>query len=504
MTTDTAAIVVPAKARWAKLSTRRNAVLERARDCAKLTIPGLLPPEGHTDQSTLSTPYQSIGARGVNNLSSKLLLALLPPGSSMFRLRIEEDVAKEMGGQASAVEEALAQIERKVTTVIETSPIRPTTFEAVSHLVVAGNVMLHVPDADNIRLFRLDQYAVLRDSVGHPVEAVTLETVHPSTLDQATITAGKVDVKTAERVDVYTVIEWRPEGETYWQEINDVEIPGTRGVRPMDKAEWLPLRWRSVPGQDYGRGHVEEYLGDLRSLEGLSESIVQFAAAAAKIILMVRPNATTDADDIADAESGDVITGNPEDLAWIQLEKYADFQVSNQVAERLETRLSHAFLLRSGVTRNAERVTAEEIREVAQELEDALGGVYTVLSQEFQLPFVRRLMASIKGLPVLPKKSVRPMIVTGFEALGRNHSLNRLRSFVSDIAQSLGPIGLQRLNTGELLTRLGTGYGIEDVASLLKTDEQMAQESQQAQASALAEKAAGPIAGAAAKSMGAG
>lgn len=499
--TDTAAIAVPAKARWAKLSTRRNAVLERARDCAKLTIPGLLPPEGHSDQTALPTPYQSIGARGVNNLSSKLLLALLPPGSSCFRLRIEEDVAKQLGGQQSAIEEGLAQIERKVTSVIETSPVRPVTFEAISHLVVAGNVMLHIPDADNIRLFRLDQYAVLRDSVGHSVEAVALETVHPSTLEPSVLAAAKVDIKTTEKVDVYTVITWDTTGETYWQEINDVEIPGTRGTRPLDKREWLPLRWRSVPGQDYGRGHVEEYLGDLRSCEGLNESIVQFAAAAAKIVLLVRPNAVTDPDDIADAESGDVVTGNPEDLSWVQLEKYADFQVANSVAERLEQRLSHAFLLRSGVTRQAERVTAEEIREVAQELEDALGGVYTVLSQEFQLPFVRRLMASIKGLPTLPKQSVRPMIVTGFEALGRNHSLNRLRAFVADVAQSLGPQGLQRLNAGEVLTRLGTGYGIEDVAALVKTDEQFAQEQQASQQAALMEKAAAPLAGAAAKAV---
>lgn len=504
MTETNTAPVVPAKARWAKLSTRRNAVLERARDCAKLTIPGLLPPEGHSDQTSLPTPYQSIGARGVNNLSSKLLLALLPPGSSMFRLRVEEDVAKEMGGAASAVEEALAQIERKVTTVIETSPVRPITFEAVSHLVVAGNVMLHVPDAENIRLFRLDQYAILRDAVGHPVEAVTLESVHPSTIEDSVLVACNVDAKTAEKVEIYTVITWNTTTEEYWQEINDLEVPGSRGSRPRDKGEWIPLRWRSVPGQDYGRGHVEEYLGDLRSLEGLSESIVQFAAAAAKIILLVRPNASTDPDDIADAESGDVVTGNPEDLSWVQLEKYADFQVANSVAERLEMRLSAAFLLRSGMTRQAERVTAEEIRELAQELEDALGGVYTVLSQEFQLPFVRRLMASIKGLPVLPKNSVRPMIVTGFEALGRNHALNKLRAFVTDVAQSLGERGLARLNEGEVISRLGTGYGIEDISALIKSDDQMNQEQQAAQAAAMADKAAGPVAGAIAKATAGG
>ncbi|WP_416142518.1 portal protein [Escherichia coli] len=46
----------------------------------------------------------------------------------------------------------------------------------------------------------------------------------------------------------------------------------------------------------------------------------------------------------------------------------------------------------SAVQRTGERVTAEEIRYVASELEDTLGGVYSILSQELQLPLVRVLL----------------------------------------------------------------------------------------------------------------
>jgi len=496
---DTMPTRAAAKERWSKMSGRRSGTLERARDCAALTIPGLLPPQGHSDTASLPTPYQSIGARGVNNLASKLLLALLPPGTAFFRLAINEQVAADLGAGLAQVEEALAQIERQVTHGIEASPIRPLVFETLSHLVVTGNALMHVPSPDEARVFRLDQFCILRDASGNPVEAVVLESVHPSTLDEAVLSACKVNHKSDDRVDIYTIVTWTRGAEEYWQEINDVEVPGSRGRRPAGKGEWMPLRWRAVPGQDYGRGQVEEYLGDLRSLEYLNEAIVQFSTAAAKIVCMVRPNATTDAGDIVNAESGDVVTGNPEDVAFLQMEKYADFQVANSVAERLETRLAHAFLLRSGVTRNAERVTAEEIRMMAQELEDVLGGVYTVLSQEFQLPFVRRLMASMKGIPALPKDTVDPVIITGFEALGRNHSLNKLRAFIADLANSLGPQGLSYLNPQEILLRLGTGYGIEDVQSLIKSPEQLQAEQQQAMMSNVVDKAAGPVAGAMAK-----
>jgi hypothetical protein len=87
-----------------------------------------------------------------------------------------------------------------------------------------------------------------------------------------------------------------------------------------------------------------------------------------------------------------------------------------------------AFLLNSAIQRNAERVTAEEIRYMAQELEAALGGIYSTLSQEFQLPFVTRVMFQMerqKKLPVLPEGLVKPAIITGVEALGRGNDVVR-------------------------------------------------------------------------------
>ena len=68
-----------AKSRYNTLEAIRDPYLDRARDSAEFTIPSIMPREHHTGHTVLYTPYQGIGARGVNNLSSKLLLALLPP-----------------------------------------------------------------------------------------------------------------------------------------------------------------------------------------------------------------------------------------------------------------------------------------------------------------------------------------------------------------------------------------------------------------------------------------
>jgi hypothetical protein len=71
-----------AQARYDTLETERNPFHLRAIDNATLTIPYLFPPMGHNASTILPTPYQGTGARGLNNLAAKLLMALLPPNEA--------------------------------------------------------------------------------------------------------------------------------------------------------------------------------------------------------------------------------------------------------------------------------------------------------------------------------------------------------------------------------------------------------------------------------------
>jgi len=476
-----------AKERWDALVGAREGPLSRARESSVLTIPDLIPPDGHTEDSTLPTPYQSLGARGVNNISSRLFMTIMPAGASMFRFRMEEDVEEQLSESKAEVEEALAGMENKVLTALEASNLRTTLNEVLKHLVVGGNTLLYMPDdLEAMRIFRLDQFVTLRDGSGKPIEAVIREKVSPVTLDEATKMAVGIPADKKDDVEVYTHIKWKWADKrlTYYQEINGTIVPESEGFDPIDKPSYIPLRWTAVAGESYGRSMVSEYLGDLLSLEGINKSIVDFTAAAAKIVFLLRPNGTTKAKDLAKADSGAFVTGSVDDVSVLQLEKYADFRVAKEQAEELTLRLSNAFLLRSGTVRQAERVTAEEIREMAQELEDVLGGVYTFLTRELQLPIVRRVIHILEKsnkLPKLPEGSTSITIVTGFEALGRNQTVNRLRRWLSDAAALLGPEALlRRINDGEVIKRLGTGHGVEDLKGLLKTDEEIEQAEQAA------------------------
>lgn len=344
-------------------------------------------------------------------------------------------------------------------------------------MVVVGNGMLYMPK-EGVKFYRLDQYVISRDAMGKPVDAYIKEVVNVDSLEDDVKETCKVRPDPRKgTVDVYTEVHWKKDKVWYAQEINGIRVPNSKGEHPPHKTPWIPLRWQAIANANYGMGMVEQYMGDLMSLEGINQAIYSFAAVAAKIIFLVHPNATTDEEALQDASTGDFVTGMLEDIDVLKLEKYADFQSAEAIAAELTQRLSHSFLLTSGTVRHAERVTAEEIRMLAQELENVLGGVYTVLSGEMQLPFVRRLIAQMTAageLPKLPDKAAEPLITTGFEALGRNHVTNRLRSFIADYVAAVGPEAASKwLNAEVIGQRLGAGHGIEGLDEVLKSREEV-------------------------------
>lgn len=486
------------KGRYSKYETNRTPYLMRARECASLTIPSLLPPEGTSSATRLSTPYQSLGARGVNNLASKLLLTQLPPNSPFFRYAIDDYMVEKLSGKEgmrAGVEEALNKMERSLMTEVETSAIRSPAFEALKLLLVTGNVLLHLVPDGGMKTYRLDRYVAKRDPMGNLLEIITRENISPMELPEVMRkVVGKQDNSGSETkpdtddvFELYTTVRRTVDNWEVWQEVEGIVVPDSYGTYPLDKTPWMCLRLIAMDGEDYGRGFVEEYLGDLKSLEGLTQSIVECAAVSAKVVFMLKPAASTKASDLAKARSGDIIVGNRADVEVLQVEKYADMRVAKETVDGLKEALSYAFLLNSAIQRNGERVTAEEIRYMANELETTLGGVYSRLSQEFQLPLVTVLthrMESQGRLPRLPKGMVKPMITTGIEAIGRGQDTTKLSGLMQDIAP-LGPEEVaKRINSGDFIKRCGVARGI-DMNGLVKTDEEVAQSDQQAQQMAM-------------------
>ena len=479
-----------ARSRYERLTTYRQQFLDEAIECSRLTLPYLIIDDvTRTTFNSIKTPWQSVGAKCVVTLASKLMLALLPPQTTFFKFQIRDDkLGEELPAEVrSELDLSFAKMERMVMDSIAASSDRVTVHQAIKHLVVGGNALLFM-GKDGVKHYPLNRYVVDRDGNGNVVEIVTKELIHKDLLPNGfTPKAAKEDKMSSEDVsydkecEVYTHVRLDGNRWVWHQEVYEEVIPGTQGKAPKDASPWLVLRFNTVDGENYGRGRVSEFLGDFKSLDALSQALVEGSAAAAKVVFVVSPSSTTKPQSLAAAGNGAIIQGRPDDIGVVQVGKQADFATAANMIGTYERRLLEAFLVMN--PRNAERVTAEEIRLTQLELESQLGGLFSLLTVEFLVPYLNRKLLVLQRtgeLPRYPKDIVNPTIVAGINSLGRGQDRESLTMFLGTVAQTLGPQALlQYVNPDEAIKRLAAAQGI-DVLNLVKSMEQLQQEQQAA------------------------
>jgi len=293
-------------------------------------------------------------------------------------------------------------------------------------------------------------------------------------------------------VNVITDIKRLPNGEyQISQEIGDNKLEATRTVS-ADRLPYKVVRLNKISGEAYGRGFVDEHIGDLQTLEGLAQSLAEGVAISVDVKFLVDPQGLTDPADLEAAANGAYIPGRAADVTAVQVGKALDLSVGRQLHEELTRELKQSFLLISGIQRNAERVTATEHQSLARELEASLGGIHPTLTAELAMPLIMLTMARLEEAGVLPELEegvLSPRVVTGVEALGRSQELARLQ-VASQLLQGLfGPQApgqfLNLTATAEKIFAI-TGFNAK---GLVKTEEQLQAEQQAAQQQELMNRA---------------
>ena len=477
-----------AKSWYTSNESIRDSLEGEWREASQLTLPYVFPVEDQDESALLPTPYNSIGPNAVNTLASKLLLALLPPTGVFFRLLPDNELLKETPEKdIKRLDSELAQVEQDVVEYINQKAIRVPIYEAIKLLIITGNVMVYKIPNGGFKVFSPYQYMVQRDYVGNVLTSCIKETMALKALptkvqkliEESEEVESGTDSSKIKQVDVYTMVV-REGHNKYksWQEINGIVLEDTIKKYSEDTLPYITLRWTTVNNESYGRGIVSQYLGDLRSLEGLTQTIVEGAGIAAMNLFGLRPGSTLKVEDLNNAENGEFVLGDLEkEVTTLMVNKGADLQVPLALMGQLEQRLSKAFLMMSGQVRDSERTTATEVRATAAELEATLGGVFSVLASEFQTPMIRLILQEM--VPEVLKFTV-PSITTGISAISRERDFQNLNTMLGAVAQ-LGPevVG-QYLDVPAYLSQIATSLGM-DAESIVKSQEQIQQEQQQAQ-----------------------
>lgn len=491
--------------RYAELLPLRQPYLERGRACAALTVPSTCPPQEQSYATPLPKTSQSFGARAPINLAAKLLMALLPPGTSSFNLTPPASLVLQSGSLDvdPELKKNLTKCELLINSKVETLNWRRPTYNTLLHLIIAGNIAEYITPKGRIKQWRLEQYVCVRDWDGAVIEIVAAEKMKVRSLpwDLKTIQHGK---KEDDDVTLYTRFE-RVSDDKYKtsQDLDDINVLAEAeqdGLMPANA-----LAWDLVPGEHYGRSHVEANYSDLLGLDETSKQIRESGAIAARNLIFVAPNAAGGnlRKRIAQARNGDVLSGRggpTGDVQPFQFNNSQAIQTMSAEKQDLMRGLAAAFLMTGDLRRDAERVTATELRMLASEIETSLGGVYSLLAVELQAWRIRSLMAIMARNKELPEQlnSVEVEVTTGLEALGKDAQVNKARalfSLMNEVPQAFQESAAKWIDFPTILTPTVAALGFP---GSIKSSDQVAKEDAQQQQAAMAQsvvdKAAGPVA----------
>ena len=506
---------------YENLKQDRQPYLDKAKEAAKYTIPSLIADRDSKKYSNkslklIATPNQSVGADGVNNLSAKITTTILPPNQTFFKFSMDRTTISQQAaveGQDKSqfeqdVNKGLSIIEKALLDYQEQSGDRVCVGEAIKHQLVAGNVFLIHDPEEGLRYYPLDRYVVKRDYCGNVIKAITEETVNyyalpediqeqvlVKILEKKAVSDTKEDLRLEdEELTLYTGFKRE---EKHWKVVQEVEgiKLDNEGAYPIEICPFIALRYTAIDGESYGRGLIEEYIGDISYLDTLSLAIKQASLAGSKLVMLVNPTGITKIKHLAEAKNGGFALGKIEDVQPLQANKYYDMQVAQTEADKIERRLNRIFVMKAAIQRQAERVTAEEIRTMAQDLEEALGNYYSIMCKEFQKAYVKITFHHMKkekgrALPDLVRdKDVKLTVTTGLEALGRSSDLNKLVTFW-DLMSKVAPVASQLGGKIEPIAATIAASLNMDIDGFFYSEEERAQQQQQLQQQALIEKAA--------------
>lgn len=483
-------------ARFSQLDMKKSSMYARWEEYAQWTLPYIFP---RKDSATaeMPGPSNSAGPQAVNNLANKLVTTMFPV-DPFFRLRIANDIMVELKSSASqgdttaqsvieGLDKQLLDGEKQAMQKLGYNKFRTESTNVAKSLIITGNALLYHPENDesNVQSYGLRDYCIVRDLSGTVIELMTCDKkalVSFSESDRAGIIAAHPKhVKLEDTTEIMLFTQFK------LLEDNKYHIEQSAGEYTLDvegawtKAEfpYIPLTWNRVRGEDYGRGLVEDYAGAFHGLYTLNDAVLGMVALASDTKFLVNPQSGVDVERLNSSKRGSYHSGNKDDVSLISYDKSMDMAFIKDLMNEYQMQISKAFLLNSSIQRDAERVTAEEIRYVAGELDLAHGGVYSRFAEDWQLKLATLLLHRI-DFRIDSQKVIYPQIVTGLDSLSRAGDLDNVRLFVMDM-QLLNEVPeeiravIDPLKFAEFV---GTRRSV-DYTEFTKTAEQIQQERQQ-------------------------
>lgn len=481
----------------------RERQLVRARDCAAISLPHVLPPKNFVDGNPISQPYQSIGSVAVMAFVGRMMSELYPADRPHF----EQDLAPKVlfdptiSDEAKrALRDALHVEDMTVMLLLETAGnvgngpsgmgFHAAKQRSLTQLAVTGDTCERLNPDFSLTVFRRDAYVVQRDGEQRLVKVITVEDIDPLSLSDDKL--SKLELTRAELEEVpastrvkklYTRCSW-DYGKKKWrlcQEIDRKEIYEAWKDRSPLTVTALAL----ANNDSYGRGIIELAYGDLYSYNALSQCMLDYAGMSSKLVPCIDENSNTKPEDLAKPSGEPIYTkvkdGLVKDVAFLQVNKGNDMAVVEMFMQRLAERLGRVLMLNSESVRNSERTTAFEVQSVTlQQQQEAMSALFASVADQMDAPQVAYAIDQAREKGLLPKlseesrKGVRVTLLTGQTALAAQARAARALA-LPNLAAKLGEAASKYIDPGVMFRMFARMHRFDE-PGLIKSEKQVAAE----------------------------
>lgn len=495
---------------WAEMEQEKGDLIARSREYARLTIPYICPEEGSA-MSEQDKGDVVVGPRVVNHLANKIVTVMFPHDRPFFAVALTPEarqrVRKEMGPDkeaafSDAVREEVANVEDLATRKLDLTTYRPVAVEAVKHQIITGNVCIVRSPTGRRMNYGVADFCIRRALDGEPIEIMLRDRKKFITLAmgiKAQLRAAKPHYKDTDDCVLYTRYYLREDQRWGMEQAVDMVRLATDTIYTKTTFPVIALTWNLARGENYGRGLVEDQIVGFHNIDVFTRSMRNMVVVAADIKFLVDPASTLDPAELNESAAGSYHQGREGDITTPEKMKNLPVDVVHSIISSWERELSQAFLLNSATVRDAERVTAEEIRFIAQELESAFGGLYSRLAMEWQkreadfavslINFDKELGAGFDVFEIV--------VTTGLESLSREGQLENLRRALADLSglDTIPEDIRATLNLSKLAAFIFTNHTVRYKEFMFTQDEIAAnQENQLAMAGRMEDMKAGGIA----------
>lgn len=473
--------------------------IQKASIYGKWTIPYLAAePSKDGRQAPLEGDFQSIGALLVNSLSSKLA-GLLFPTTHPFMVvnltpegrRVMEEALTSQGGSAEDLNVMLSNL---VSTASSKAFSGRAFFQLVlafKHLIVTGNVAIKRNEEEQaIQCFGLNNFVVRRDGLGRVVEAIIKEDVYFGTLhedvqnyvrNKGNLGADSADLRNR-AVSKYTRIYRRPNDYVVEQGIDDVVLGNEfTSTYEKHKLPYIFPTWTLINGEHYGRSLVEDLKGDFAKLSAISEALAKYEIEALRVVFGVSAESFDAIDELSLADTGEYVRVSPGAVQVIETGAAQKVQYILEDFEVVFGRLARAMMWRAN-TRSGDRITAYEIRQEIEEVEAGMGGAYSALAENLQLPLSYLFLFETDSTlidAILDAEAGGVYLTTGISALSKTTKAQRILEVLAEAGQAVEIASQmdQRIDPKRIVDLFFEAKGL-DFSELKKSDEELQAEAQ--------------------------